>query len=298
MNIILTESQLQNLLLEVTTTKDGCPDGFYRDCKSKTCVKTPKNTKIVYSSKKYNYLLETKKLINKLKKENLSKNFSDWTRKPSGAGTNPPDFISSIEFPSFFTNDIKIQCKKFRYNSSRINTPIIDYAYIEVETIDGEEVTPAYYVMSKKIYSNLEVYKRIKPYISSYQYFWDSELKITFGFPKFKEFQVIKACLEPITTTTTTITPVVQTTPKLETPNLPEPKELPKENPNKEYAYRTQTILKQNPQTGKYTNQTLRKVAYAERDKETGKWNYLNPPTVVWIDPKTGKELNYKPGTK
>ena len=53
----LFDYQRGKVISEQTTNKvlekDGCEKGFYRDCTTKTCVKTPKASVIVYSQEEF-----------------------------------------------------------------------------------------------------------------------------------------------------------------------------------------------------------------------------------------------------
>ena len=66
-----------------TLEKDGCEKGFYRDCKTKECIKKPKNTIVVYTQEDFDKKLN---LYNYAKKYNSAfnsfvKRFKDFLKK-------------------------------------------------------------------------------------------------------------------------------------------------------------------------------------------------------------------------
>lgn len=107
----LFDYQRGKVISEQTTNKvlgkDGCEKGFYRDCTTKTCVKTPKGSVIVYTQEEFDkeqkiYEISkehNRKGLHHMKVENEWAKKSGWTpsRIPEACGTQ--DFLE-VGLPS------------------------------------------------------------------------------------------------------------------------------------------------------------------------------------------------------
>jgi hypothetical protein len=100
----LFDYQRGKVISEQTTNKvlekDGCEKGFYRDCTTKTCVKTPKASVIVYSQEEF----EKEQKIYQISKEHNRKGLhyakvdNEWAKKSGWTPANFPAPCGTQDF--------------------------------------------------------------------------------------------------------------------------------------------------------------------------------------------------------